>query len=48
MCPAIAIRQRNPSRNPRSTVATATEVHDHLRLLFARVGRTVCPGCGDR
>jgi excinuclease ABC subunit A len=47
MCPAIAIRQRNPSRNPRSTVATATEIHDHLRLLFARVGRTVCPGCGD-
>src|SRR5919198_2792027 len=35
ICPAIAIRQRTPSRNPRSTVATATEVHDYLRLLFA-------------
>ena len=38
ICPAIAIRQRTPSRNPRSTVATATEIHDHLRLLFGRVG----------
>ena len=38
ICPAIAIRQRTPSRNPRSTVATATEIHDHLRLLFARAG----------
>src|SRR5213596_4192458 len=38
ICPAIALRQRAPSRNPRSTVATATEIHDHLRLLFARVG----------
>ena len=47
MCPAIAIRQRTPSRNPRSTVATATEIHDHVRLLFARVGRTVCPGCAS-
>jgi excinuclease ABC subunit A len=46
ICPAIAIRQRVPSRNPRSTVATATEVHDHLRVLFARAGRTVCQGCG--
>jgi excinuclease ABC subunit A len=46
ICPAIAIRQRTPSRNPRSTVATATEVHDHLRVLFARAGRTVCEGCG--
>ena len=44
ICPAIAIRQRTPSRNPRSTVATATEIHDHLRLLFARVGRVVCDG----
>jgi excinuclease ABC subunit A len=47
VCPAIAIRQRAPSRNPRSTVATATEVHDYLRLLFARVGRTVCDSCGS-
>src|SRR5579862_6937500 len=47
VCPAIAIRQRTPSRNPRSTVATATEIHDHLRLLFARVGRTICDSCGS-
>src|SRR5688572_19911712 len=46
ICPAIAIRQRAPSRNPRSTVATATEIHDYLRVLFARVGRTVCDSCG--
>ena len=47
ICPAIAIRQRTPSRNPRSTVATSTEIHDHLRLLFGRVGRTFCDGCGQ-
>src|SRR5436309_15824935 len=35
ICPAVAIRQRTPSRNPRSTVATSTEIHDHLRVLFA-------------
>ncbi len=46
ICPAIAIRQRSLSRSPRSTVGTATEVQDHLRLLFARVGRTVCDECG--
>jgi len=46
ICPAVAIRQRTPSRNPRSTVATATEIHDHLRLLFTRAGTTVCDGCG--
>src|SRR5262245_61936293 len=46
ICAAIAIRQRTPARIPRSTVATATEVHDHLRVLFARAGRTVCDGCG--
>jgi excinuclease ABC subunit A len=46
ICPAIAIRQRSLSRSPRSTVATATEIHDHLRLLFARAGRTFCDGCG--
>src|SRR6185295_515711 len=45
VCPAIALRQRSPSRNPRSTVATATEIHDFLRLLFARIGRTICD-CG--
>ncbi|HSD30173.1 MAG TPA: excinuclease ABC subunit UvrA, partial [Vicinamibacteria bacterium] len=41
------MRQRTLSRSPRSTVATTTEIHDHLRLLFARVGRTVCDGCGE-
>src|SRR5262245_42843171 len=48
ICPAIAIKQRSPSRNPRSTVATSTQVHDHLRLLFARIGPTVCDSCGSR
>ena len=42
ICPAIAIRQKNSIRNPRSTVSTTTEIHDYLRLLFARVGRTIC------
>jgi excinuclease ABC subunit A len=42
--PAVAIEQRNPTRTSRSTVGTATEVHDYLRLLWARVGRTFCPG----
>jgi excinuclease ABC subunit A len=46
LCPTIALRQRTPSRNPRSTVATATEIHDHLRVLFARLGRTLCADCG--
>src|SRR5687767_10254751 len=46
ICPAIAIRQKNSIRNPRSTVSTTTEIHDYLRLLFARVGRTVCRNCG--
>ncbi len=45
--PAIAIRQKNSIRNPRSTVGTTTEIHDYLRLLFARVGRTSCRGCGQ-
>ncbi|MBE3095628.1 MAG: excinuclease ABC subunit A, partial [Planctomycetes bacterium] len=45
--PAIAIRQKNSLRNPRSTVGTATEIHDYLRLLYARVGRTICRGCGQ-
>jgi excinuclease ABC subunit A len=47
IAPAVAIRQKNTTRNPRSTVATATEVFDYLRLLFARVGRTYCVGCGN-
>src|SRR5512138_1310403 len=38
LSPAIAIEQRNPSHNPRSTVATVTEVYDYMRLLFARIG----------
>ena len=45
--PAIAIRQKNSARNPRSTVGTTTEIHDYLRLLYARVGRTFCHGCGQ-
>jgi excinuclease ABC subunit A len=46
IAPAVAIRQKNTSRNPRSTVATSTECYDFLRLLYARVGRTFCPNCG--
>jgi excinuclease ABC subunit A len=46
IAPAIAIRQKNSTRNPRSTVATATEIYDYLRLLYARVGRTFCLRCG--
>src|SRR6185503_10932442 len=40
IAPAVAIRQKNTTRNPRSTVGTATEIYDYLRLLFARIGRT--------
>src|ERR1700758_1266631 len=47
IAPAVAIRQKNTTRNPRSTVATATEIFDYLRLLFARVGRTYCLNCGN-
>jgi excinuclease ABC subunit A len=47
IAPAVAIRQKNSTRNPRSTVATATEIYDYLRLLFARVGRTFCQKCGQ-
>ncbi len=46
IAPAVAIRQKNTTRNPRSTVATATEIYDYLRLLYARVGRTYCLSCG--
>jgi excinuclease ABC subunit A len=46
IAPAIAIRQRNTARTPRSTVGTSTEVYDYMRLLFARVGITVCRKCG--
>ncbi len=47
ICPSIAIRQKNSIRNPRSTVGTVTEIHDYLRLLYARVGRTICRQCGQ-
>lgn len=48
IAPPIAIRQKNTTRNPRSTVATATEIYDYLRLLYARAGETWCPKCGVR
>src|SRR4029077_17338009 len=48
IAPAIAIRQRNTARTPRSTVGTSTEIYDYLRLLFARIGATVCRKCGSR
>src|SRR5437870_5900361 len=47
ICPAISIRQKNSTRNPRSTVATQTEIYDYLRLLYARVGITFCANCGQ-
>jgi excinuclease ABC subunit A len=46
LSPAIAIEQRTAGSNPRSTVATTTEIHDYLRLLFASVGKPHCPDCG--
>ncbi|HYI22246.1 MAG TPA: hypothetical protein VEX62_06380, partial [Candidatus Limnocylindrales bacterium] len=46
LSPAISIDQKGASRNPRSTVGTVTEVYDHLRLLFARIGHPHCPVCG--
>ncbi len=46
IAPAVAIRQKNTTRNPRSTVATATEIYDYLRLFFARCGQTFCLKCG--
>jgi excinuclease ABC subunit A len=46
IAPAIAIRQKNATRNPRSTVSTQTEIYDYLRLLYARAGTTVCRVCG--
>jgi excinuclease ABC subunit A len=45
IAPPVAIRQKNTTRNPRSTVATSTELYDFLRLLWARAGRTYCPNC---
>ena len=47
IAPPVAIRQKNTTRNPRSTVATATEIYDYVRLLFARIGTTVCYRCGQ-
>src|SRR5256714_15229454 len=46
IAPAVAFRQKNPTRNPSSNVATATEIYDYLRLLFARCGQTLCIKCG--
>jgi excinuclease ABC subunit A len=46
LSPAVAIEQKNPTKTSRSTVGTATEVYDYLRLLWARIGRTFCPVCG--
>ncbi len=46
LSPAIAIEQKSTSKNPRSTVGTVTEIHDYLRLLFARIGTPHCPQCG--
>src|ERR1700743_643300 len=48
IAPPIAIKQKNKTRNPRSTVATATELYDFMRLLWARAGRTYCPNDGTR
>ena len=45
LSPAIAIQQHHPSKNPRSTVGTVTEIYDYLRLLFAKAGRPFCPSC---
>jgi len=48
LCPAIAVRERAPSRSPRSTVGTLTEIGDYLRVLFATLGEVHCPECGER
>src|SRR4029077_667234 len=44
--PALALRQKNTIKNARSTVGTVTEINDYVRLLFASVGKTICPRCG--
>ncbi len=46
LSPAVAIEQKNSTKTSRSTVGTATEIYDYLRLLWARIGRTYCPICG--
>ena len=48
LSPAVSIDQKSTNRNPRSTVGTITEIHDYLRLLFARIGVAHCPQCGER
>lgn len=48
LSPAISIDQKTTGRNPRSTVGTVTEIHDYLRLLYARIGQAHCPKCGRR
>jgi excinuclease ABC subunit A len=48
LCPAIAINQKTVGTNPRSTIGTMTEIYDHLRVLFARIGHIYCPQCGVR
>jgi excinuclease ABC subunit A len=48
LCPAIAVREHAPSRNPRSTVGTLTEINDYMRLLFSTAGEVHCPVCGER
>ena len=48
LSPAIAIDQKTSSRSPRSTVGTVTEVHDYLRLLWARIGVSYCPQCNNK
>lgn len=47
LSPAISIDQKSTSNNPRSTVGTVTEIYDYLRLLYARIGTSYCPNCGD-
>jgi len=47
LSPAISIDQKSRSNNPRSTVATITEIYDYLRVLYARIGKPHCPECGD-
>ncbi|MFH0857079.1 MAG: excinuclease ABC subunit UvrA, partial [bacterium] len=45
LSPSISIDQKSASRNPRSTVGTVTEIHDYLRLLYAKIGTPYCPNC---
>jgi len=47
LSPAISIDQKGATKNPRSTVGTITEIHDYLRLLYARIGKAHCPSCGN-